>query len=136
MPRYRPTLFNIFVIPFCPCFAEASAYTAVETFTTLGIGALNAATTVGTQQNLEEATRLHFYPNPVSSNLRLEYSLGQTEGFLSIYHVSGQKVLDRFLSNEDASIDLDLGHLEQGYYLIQLTDGENVITKRLAKVAR
>jgi len=87
---------------------------------------------VGVDDN--EAVRVAIYPNPVSDVLRIySNATNSQESLVQIYTITGEEILRRefILNNESA---LDLKHLTEGIYLLKLTQGEKVITKKITKI--
>ena len=71
---------------------------------------------------LDQQTSLTVYPNPASSLLSLDYSnIGTSEITIEIYNHLGVKV-EELQQNEQWNKNVDVSHLANGFYYIELSD--------------
>lgn len=75
------------------------------------------------------AAELKVFPNPVSEVLTLTSEA--TINAISIYNMLGQEVLAKNLESQQA--DIDVSTLAAGTYLVKITSGETVQTKKIVK---
>ena len=74
----------------------------------------------------ENFNQISLYPNPVSQILNIEGN--NSELFIVIYNILGKKIMQSSIMNS-----LDISLLNNGIYIVELSDGKNVTTKRLIK---
>jgi parallel beta-helix repeat protein len=78
----------------------------------------------------------NFYPNPASSELQLTLET-VSEGLLSfkVYDLYGREIIhgEQRLQVGNNRISMDVSSLLQGYYIIQLTDGKEIIAAKFIK---
>lgn len=82
----------------------------------------NITLTGGTLSTEEEAFGLSVtvYPNPVVSDLKLRVEGGDYQ--IQIFNVRGQLMLEKRISGDD---DINLSHLNNGVYLLNLKDNSS-----------
>jgi predicted outer membrane repeat protein len=73
------------------------------------------------------------YPNPTSSELVVDYANASKDATISIYSLSGQKVLT-IPTNGQAKITIDVSHLSTGTYLIQYNSEVQTIRDKFIKI--
>jgi len=76
---------------------------------------------------------VEIYPNPANDRVTIN-CIGNIskDAILHIYSIEeGKLVKEERLNNN--TIELDIGHLAQGVYFVKVTDGSNVIVKKLIK---
>jgi len=80
---------------------------------------------------------VNVYPNPAVDrlNIRIESATSKTiRG--EVYSMNGQKVLDitpRMVEANNAQvIGVDLGAMQNGYYILRIIDGETVTVKAIS----
>ena len=88
----------------------------------------------GTDENI---SALSLYPNPTTGNSSIQFSLKQTGSVsIDILDISGRKVAglpaDIFQAG-NTSIQLPVGDLPAGMYMVRLTTGETTITRKLVR---
>jgi hypothetical protein len=75
------------------------------------------------------------YPNPFSSILNIkvnDFVFKQLK--IGIYNLSGILVYSVISKTNESDFQLNLGRLNEGVYLIQIFDGEQIMTKRIIKL--
>lgn len=93
---------------------------------------INIVSFVGIDENSIGAKLLNIYPNPVTSTLNIELSDAELNNtVLTIYNMTGELMLKAEVHNK--LISTDLSGWSSGTYLIHLTDGNSVVTKRIVK---
>ena len=121
---------------------EESAYSAIFEFSTTG-GNLQAASSrnaevfeadVELEKVFENAT---IAPNPFSNSLELNYTSTADHARVSIFHVSGRKVLEQVITKDISKHRLDVSDLENGLYMLSvLEDGQQVLNRRIVKQSK
>ncbi len=76
-----------------------------------------------------DLTSIKVYPNPVNNTLHIRLHTA-TETSLEIYNVLGSRVLSKTIQ-ESGTIQLD--GLQQGLYILKITQGNTTISKKLIK---
>lgn len=84
------------------------------------------------ENNFDE-NALAVYPNPFNGVFTINYALQTDQAELNIYNVYGQLVREKMLYTSQNSVKIDLSSEAKGIYLIQMVDGNHVITKRIVK---
>ena len=77
---------------------------------------------------------LNLYPNPASERLTLSYTgLQPGSGQVTIFAITGQAVITEqyVLNSQSGQLDMDLGKLLPGIYFVQLSQGNQVMTRKL-----
>ena len=69
-------------------------------------------------------------PNPVADILNVTLPM-ETDGVLEILDVNGKSIQNRNVSS--TNVELNVKHLKQGTYLLQYTNGDQVLTERFIK---
>ena len=94
----------------------------------------NAVT--GLDEN-ELANDFSVYPNPTNNQIIVNYNLTSSENAnLIVYDATGKIVANHDMGNQSAgqhNLTVDLSHLSNGLYLVNLTVGSEVISKRIIK---
>ena len=116
------------------CLPENSEQGAINTFST-PLFSRDVPVELQVRIDLinQEALSMKVHPNPTRSNLQIDYKLGSDIGQLTIAHISGQKVFETQLTVPKDVLELDLGEVPSGYYVVSLNDGKEIITKKLIK---
>ena len=92
-----------------------------------------------TKQNLSntkfESNSISFWPNPVDNNLNIT---AKDFGFsndvsVSIYDIMGREILRVSDFNNPNALSVDVSSLSNGVYIVNLTDGQQTINKRIIK---
>lgn len=79
---------------------------------------------------------LDIAPNPFSNDLKIDIKNTENEGFkLNLSSVSGVSLFSESvnLPEENMNLQLDLGHLPNGIYLLTIASAKKVITKKIIK---
>ncbi len=108
------------------CEVSYGPFSAIETFT-------NASA-----RDLGELSFgiVNLYPNPTSNTLNTNFTIGKdSDVSISITDVLGRTIYQNSANyNEGSNTErIDVSSFEAGYYMIQISDGENVSTKKFVK---
>lgn len=72
------------------------------------------------------------YPNPSSGVFQLTFNKSFSQKMVySIYDVMGRKIIEKEISNESSSFDINLENYPKGIYLLNVTTGETKVVKKL-----
>ena len=82
---------------------------------------------------IEFANKTLLYPNPAQNILHLE-NLNKVD-LISIYHMDGRKMMDKYLTGTELEIDLDISSIFNGSYILVLK-GEGVFESKRFVVFR
>jgi len=100
---------------------------------------VNQAITSAESNDETVKTGLFIYPNPAVEQSIVEFALpdaGQTT--VQLYNVKGQLMSVLYegatVANTKISLRLNVGNLQNGVYLINLSSGKNILTKKLIVV--
>jgi len=118
-----------------------SVFTEWFPFSTPAVGGLTAASGRDADNFIADVAiesidnkTLTAYPNPVSDNLTVNYTITAESGQLEIFHISGQKVWENRLAKGENIHQVDLSNLTEGIYLLKISEkGNTPITKRIVK---
>ena len=69
---------------------------------------------------------ISIYPNPTSDMVFIEGNYTQLK--VIIYNVLGKEILNKSITNS-----IDISHLDNGVYILQLSDGVKLITRKIIK---
>lgn len=69
-----------------------------------------------------------FYPNPADNSITI-FTNNQTMGTISLYSITGKKVLVESIQN--ANQQIDISNLPSGLYLIEINTSKGVVSNRL-----
>lgn len=127
---YRPSTTEEFDIAaeFDPAMPNTDIYQAN------GLSRITGMTTVATSIDDPFALNdVQLYPNPANElvNIKLIGTVS-SEAILQIFSIESGKLV-REMRIQDNLIELDINDLAQGVYFVKVTDGNNVIVKRLIK---
>ena len=76
-------------------------------------------TSVGFSAHREILTETKIYPNPTENMLIIEFPEAFTdEKHILIYNVNGQKIMDKYI--EDQNVEIDISSLQPGIYLLKI----------------
>ena len=87
-----------------------------------------------TRNNAEKLDRIHLYPNPVSSELKVEFLAIDNESILvELFDLNGRSVLSQSIEANKGhnQMLLNLGGLSQGVYLLSILDAKRRLTKQV-----
>lgn len=77
---------------------------------------------------------ISLFPNPFENQITINSSqLVKGETTFTINTISGQEVFNRFVKNYTGTIQLNIGELNTGIYFLKISNGSNVITKKIIK---
>lgn len=99
------------------------------------VNAYNAVMTALYEVNKDYFTA-HIFPNPISSNEKLRISLAKLNEEkiqISVYDELGKKVLNlaNLQAEQNHGIDINIGTLSSGFYMLNITSGDNSINVKL-----
>jgi hypothetical protein len=91
--------------------------------------------TASIHENASSLSSMELYPNPVSAVANLEiYVAKKGNVTIKIYNVTGQ-LISEVVNNEYAAgkynFHLDLGHLQAGIYIVNMTCADGIVTKKM-----
>ena len=70
---------------------------------------------------------ISIYPNPTSGMVHIEGNFIQLK--VVVYDILGKQLINKFITNHV----IDLRHLENGVYMLQLSDGLKLSTNKIIK---
>ena len=70
---------------------------------------------------------ISIYPNPTSGMVHIERNIIQLK--VVVYDILGKQLINKFITNHV----IDLRHLENGVYMLQLSDGVKLSTNKIIK---
>jgi len=70
------------------------------------------------------------YPNPTNGKITIELTNYDTMAQIDIYNTLGSRV---YSTSTIRSVDLNLGHVEKGLYVVRITSDESVQTRKVLK---
>lgn len=77
---------------------------------------------------------ISLFPNPFENQITINSSqLVKGETTFTINTISGQEVFNHFEKNYNGDIQLNIGELKAGIYFLKISNGSNVITKKIIK---
>lgn len=81
------------------------------------------------------AKSIHLYPNPVATQLFIEYDFGQYLDLkISIYNSLGQQLLtENWTSFQKGTVDIAVNHLPKGRYFLAFTTGNERVVRQFVK---
>ena len=93
---------------------------------TCGCGSLSGISEINHQSTL------NLYPNPATDNITINYTTTSKNYTINIYNAMGSLV--KTISSKNTAVNtINIGELSSGIYLLNITDGNNVSTKRFVK---
>ena len=106
-------------------YGQVEDYTVNITLTAAGVSGLAAI------NNDEIARKFEFvlFPNPVQNILNVSFDNTITSATFSIINMMGRTLKSGSLAQDG----IDVNELNSGVYFLQITDGQNVITKKFIK---
>ncbi len=118
------------------CLPEESPLGPLSEFSTPTL-AIAPAVTLRNQADfsMDKQASMDILPNPVISTLRLNYTLGAETGRLTITHISGRKVFETRLNAREDFREIDMSNVPDGYYLITLNNGTDILTEKFVKAS-
>ena len=106
-------------------YGQVEDYSVNITSTSAGISGLAALSEVTSETKFDYV----IYPNPVQNILQISFEIGTIEATYTIINMMGQQVKSGRIAQEG----IDVNELFSGVYFIQVTDGQNKITKKFLK---
>ncbi|MFN0188257.1 MAG: T9SS type A sorting domain-containing protein [Bacteroidia bacterium] len=87
-----------------------------------------------TGMNQVNESDISLFPNPFENQITINSSqLVKGETTFTINTISGQEVFNRFVKNYTGTIQLNIGELNTGIYFLKISNGSNLITKKIIK---
>lgn len=77
--------------------------------------------------------RLSVYPNPASNVLHVDLAESQMNGSILLYNLQGKEIIHQQVSNQMA-IEMEVGNLPQGTYLLKYLPSDQNINYRIQKI--
>jgi plastocyanin len=98
-----------------------------------GAGSMSGTITVVNELSVDEFTtsKITMFPNPVNTELKIQFPDNFIEGTIKMFNVSGIQVLSQFVNNGLRELTLDVSQFNSGMYFIKYQFGEILETKRL-----
>ena len=106
-------------------YGQVEDYTVNITLTSAGISAIASVNETASENKFDYT----IYPNPVENVLKISASTGDFEGSFTIINMIGQQVKSGKVTQDG----IDVNEMKSGVYFIQVTDGQNTITKKFVK---
>ena len=103
----------------------------VNVDTSSGVIYYTNCSTVGTKDDFHEGN-VFIYPNPGSNILNVEFKNHVLPGEIKIFNYSGVRVLSAAIN--DNILRLDISILPSGMYLAEISDGFNMIYRKIVKL--
>ena len=85
--------------------------------------------------DFENKSTASVYPNPTSGNIQIESPLlasGNTQ--IKVIDINGKIMLEKLVVARKELVSLNIGHLANGTYVLQLLSGEHFISKKIVIV--
>jgi len=84
--------------------------------------------------NAVAVTSFTTYPNPVSDILNVNYRTTSETAVLSVFHISGQQVIEQALGQDVSTHQLNVASLANGIYLVRIDEnGQTPVIQRVIK---
>ena len=106
-------------------YGQVEDYTVNITLTAAGISAIASVNETASENKFDYT----IYPNPVENVLKISASTGDFEGSFTIINMIGQQVKSGKVTQDG----IDVNEMKSGVYFVQVTDGQNTITKKFVK---
>jgi len=88
--------------------------------------------TLLSNEEFEINNQFLIYPNPSSTNIEIKIPRSAATNSVLVYDILGKTLIDEKLN--DNYLNLDVSNWLEGIYLVRVTSGENVQTKRFIKL--
>ncbi len=79
----------------------------------------------------QQEINVRFYPNPVKNRLFIRLDDRQANAVIRLYDLTGHLLLTKSVDNH--SVILNVSGLKKGFYLLRITNGQKVLTRKLIK---
>lgn len=83
-------------------------------------------------EDIEKNISFNISPNPVTSNLNIQLSNSLTNGNIKVFDILGKQILTKEFNSNNLT-QLNVSNLSKGMYLVKVSSGENIQTKRFIK---
>ncbi len=78
--------------------------------------------------DIEEASMIQVFPNPVKKSMQIEYSFVNKISYtFHLYDMNGMEIFRETLQGTTGHKNIDIKHLETGIYFYKIIGGENII---------
>lgn len=74
------------------------------------------------------STDVKVYPNPNKGQFQIQLGASDATAVLAVYDLTGKKVFGKNVADNDT---IDLGNVQKGMYLVSITSGSTVATKKI-----
>lgn len=98
------------------------------------IGAFDKASPVAVENVERIAQTIEIYPNPVSDKINIQVPSDQSGIWIvSLYDASGKLIMQKELNSGEQSYTFNIAELQGGLYMLNVTTGNQVLTKNILK---
>ncbi len=108
------------------------AFGSVEDYSLLEVIYQTIQNYLVTTENPELVMELNAYPNPFDQQITMERSGGQ-KVFVRLSNINGHQVWQQELGGIENKLTLSTQTLPPGFYILSISDGETVISRKLVK---
>lgn len=86
-------------------------------------------------EELHPTEGLALYPNPAQTHVNIQYDGNSSQQFLQVLDFKGRVVFQQNMAAQDGGFDMTLpiDQLQDGFYLVKVTDGEEIHTSKFVK---
>lgn len=77
--------------------------------------------------------QLKIFPNPVANRLTVTLVPGSKPKTVKIKNLINETLYTQMLKGAEASLEIDMAHLAQGQYVLELNDGSSIVKHRILK---
>jgi len=97
-------------------------------------GTITVVPATGIKINLQDESKISFYPNPVTSIMKLSMHIPGSEiAQLSIVNIAGQEIMNQPVKNGENIIDME--KLQDGiYYVMVIADNKQIFNSKITVV--
>lgn len=81
----------------------------------------------------EKTQYVQLYPNPVNNRLTASMERTLPAEQIQIFDMQGKKILVSYDQINDTKVEIETSYLTQGFYIIKINTGKQVITKKFQK---
>jgi len=82
--------------------------------------------------NENELPKMNISPNPVSSNLNVQFSRNIMEGQIAVYDILGKQLYSKEFDAE-STFSINVSNFKEGVYFVKVVSGKKVQTQRFIK---
>ena len=81
--------------------------------------------------NIETNNDISIFPNPASNTLTIKSFNSNTASNLTIFSIEGKKLLSRSITTSNEEVNVS--NYSKGFYLVQIDNGKNTVSKMMIK---